>query len=225
MLISTLFLNFAAETDIFTNILNSKRMKKLFFALMTVVAMTLTSCSGSTQAPGTVEATAEAPSNASEVAQALEGDLNNGNADTFKARITAIMEKVKELVTQNPQQATEYFTKAQEFLKANADKITALVGDNAEIKALVSTIADSDATQFVTGLISSLGGTVQQSLQDAAQQVAGDLQGAAQEVAGQVGSQVSEGVQGAVQDIVGGLLGGASQSSGDTPASNNQTAE
>lgn len=166
-------------------------MKKLFFALMAVVAMTLASCSGRTEAPGAAEATAEAPAQADEVAAALESDINSGNADTFKARITAIIEKIKELVTQNPAVAQEYFTKAQEFLKTNADKITSLVGDNAEIKALVSTLADGNAASFVNSLMGNMGDAVQ-GLQDA---VSNALEGVD-----------AQGIQDAVSNAIDGVL-------------------
>lgn len=186
-------------------------MKKLLFVLTAVAALTLSSCGGKTQTPGVVEATAEAPAQADDVAAALESDLNGGDANTFKARVTAIIEKVKELVTQNPQQAQEYFTKAQEFLKANADKISSVVGNNAEINALVSTITDGNAAQFVGSLIGSMGGNVQQELQNAA---------------GQVMDQLPEGVQSAVQDAVGNLLGGAAeQPAAEEPAAEAPAAE
>ncbi len=175
--------------------------------------MTLASCGGKTETPGVAEATAEAPAQANDVAAALESDLNGGDANTFKARVTAIIEKVKELVTQNPQQAQEYFTKAQDFLRANADKITSLVGDNAEIKALVSTITDGNAAQFVGSLIGSMGGAVQQGLQDAAGEVMDQLD--------QLPGDVQGAVQNAVQDAVGNLLGGgaaADQPAADAPA-------
>ncbi|MBQ9357732.1 MAG: hypothetical protein IJT98_10665 [Prevotella sp.] len=196
-------------------------MRKLFFAIVAVAGMTLASC-GTTPAPGAVEAAVEAPAQAGAVADSLQADLNSGNANTFKARITAIIEKVKELVAQNPQVAQEYFTKAQEFLKANASKISALVGDNAEINALVSTIADGDATQFVGNILGSMGGQVQDAVQgavegavqNAVQDAAGQLEGVSGAVQGAVQNAVQdaagqlEGVSGAVQSAVGNILGG-----------------
>jgi hypothetical protein len=193
-------------------------MKKIFYAIVAVAGLTLASC-GTTPAPGAVEAAVEAPEQAGALADSLQADLNSGNATTFKARITSIIEKVKELVAQNPQVAQEYFTKAQEFLRENASKISTLVGDNAEVNALVSTIADGDATQFVNGIITSMGGQVQSAVQDAVQ---GAVQNAVQDAAGQVGQvaeqledvpgAVQSAVQGAVQDAVGNLLGnGAAQ--------------
>lgn len=175
-------------------------MKKLFFALMAVVAMTFASCSTKTEAPGEAEPVAEAPAQADEVAAALQSDLNGGDANTFKARITAIIEKIKELVTQNPAQAQEYFTKAQEFLKANADKITALVGDNAEIKALVSTLSEGNAASFINSLMGNVSGAV------------GDAMG---NVGDAVGNAVGEAMQG-LQNAIDGALG--SDAAADQPA-------
>lgn len=178
-------------------------MKKLFYVFVAVAGLTLASC-GTTPAPGAVETAVEAPDQAGAVADSLQADLNSGNATTFKARVTAIIEKVKELVTQNPQVAQEYFTKAQEFLRANASKISALVGDNAEVNALVSTIADGNATQFVNSIITSMGGTIQNTVQNA-------VDSAMQDAAGQIADQLQDvpgAVQNAVQNAVGNILGG-----------------
>ncbi len=127
-------------------------MKKVIFAMMAFAAVVLASCNGKSNeiqaAPGEADQVVEAPADADKVANALEKDVNGGKVETFKARISAIIEKLKDLVTKDPAQAKKYLASAQEFLKANKDKVEKLVGGNKEVSALVSTIADSDPSKF-----------------------------------------------------------------------------
>jgi ABC-type transporter Mla subunit MlaD len=172
---STIFANFAHELNIFLSF-NIIIMKKIFFTLMAVAAMTLTSCVGKTETPGQASEQAEAPAASDDIAAALEKDLNSGNPETFKARLAAIIEKVQELVKQNPDIAKEYLSKAQQFIKANADKVKALVGDNSELAGLVSVISEADPASFINSLTGTLGQQAEE-VKDAAEDAVGKLLG------------------------------------------------
>ena len=166
-------------------------MKKLLFALMAVVAISFTACSGS---KGDA---------AAEVTESLEQGLNSGDANSFKDKLTAVVDKVKTLVTENPEQAKEYLAKAQEFLKANAEKVTALVGNNATIAGLVSAITEAKPDDVISGLF----GAAVEGAQDAAQ---GAVEGAQDAVEGAVqGAQdaVEGAVQGAQEAVEGAVQG------------------
>ena len=184
-------------------------MKKIIFTLMAVAAMTLTSCIGKTEAPGQAAQQAEAPMASEDVEAALQADLTSGNAETFKARIAAIIEKVQELVKENPDTAKEYLGKAQQFIKANADKVKALVGDNAELAGLVSVISDADPASFIDGLTGSIGqqaDDAKEAAKDAADQAkeaAKDAADQAKEAAKDAADQAKE----AAKNAAGTLLG------------------
>lgn len=167
-------------------------MKKLFFALMAVVAISFASCSSNGNA-------------GAEVTEQLEQALNSGDANSFKDKLTVIVDKVKSLVTENPEQAKEYLAKAQEFLKANAEKVTALVGNNATIAGLVNAVTEAKPDDVISGLFGSAvekaqnaATDVQDAVQDAAQQQIDAVEGAVQE---QVNA-AQETVEGAVQEQV-----------------------
>ena len=169
-------------------------MKKLFFALMAVVAISFTACSGS---KGDA---------AAEVTESLEQGLSSGDANSFKDKLTGVVDKVKTLVTQNPEQAKEYLAKAQEFLKANADKVTALVGNNATIAGLVSAITEAKPDDVISGLF----GAAVDKAQGAQDAVEGAVEGAQDAVEGAVEGAV-QGAQDAVEGAVQGAQEAAQQ--------------
>jgi len=127
-------------------------MKKLLFALMTVAAITLTSCLGKTETPGQAAGSVEAPAEAADVAPALEQDLKSGDATTFTARINAIVEKVKELVGKNPGIAKEYLTKAQDFLKNNQQQVQKLIGGSEEAKGVIDMLTNTNPVDFLKSI-------------------------------------------------------------------------
>ena len=53
----------------------------------------------------------------------------------------------------NPETAKEYLTKVQEFVKENAEKIKAAVGDNAIVNGLVTTLTTTSADDVVNKFV------------------------------------------------------------------------
>lgn len=149
------------------------RMKKLFFALMAVAAMTFASC-GKTAAPGQADQQAPELESPEQVAPSLEEGLKSNDQGTFKAKVAAIIEKITSLVKDNPAQAKEYLGKAQEFLAANKDKVMGLVGNNDELRGLVESLSSGN---FVSGLLDKLPDAVKNQIPEGAADAIGNLIG------------------------------------------------
>ena len=135
-------------------------MKK--FLVMAVAALSLSLASCSDKAQNNDEA--------SVAIEALQSQLANGDASGIQATLENVKAKVAELVAQNPDAAKAYVAKVQEFLKENAEKVTALVGDNAVTQTLFSTIVNTPSDVVVQTLASgqSVVDNAQEQLQDAA---------------------------------------------------------
>ncbi len=137
-------------------------MKKIFLAVMAVAAISFTSCGNKTQqAEAVVDSVAIVDSLASEAANAsisaLTEQLEAGDANKLQEVLTTVKEKIASLIKENPEIAKEYVAKVQNFLKENADKVKAIVGDNAAIAAAVSAITDVEPANVVSGLLESVG--------------------------------------------------------------------
>ena len=136
-------------------------MKKIVFAVMAVVALGMTSCGNKTQQAAPVDSVAIVDSLAEDAATGiidqLKAQLEAGDASKLQEVLTAAKDKVAELVKQNPEVAREYVAKVQNYLKDNADKVKAVVGDNAAVQAAVSAIADVEPEAVVNGLLQSVG--------------------------------------------------------------------
>ena len=137
-------------------------MKKILFAVMAVFAIGFTSCGNKTQAPADeVDSAAIIDSLAEEAANlsisALSEQIEAGDASKLQAVLETVKVKVTELIKTNPEIAKEYVAKVQNFLKENADKVKALVGDNAAVAAAVSAITDIEPENVVNGFLQSVG--------------------------------------------------------------------
>ena len=136
-------------------------MKKVLLAVMAVAAIGFTSCGNKTQAVAEeVDSVAIIDSLAAEAAEvsisALSEQLEAGDVNKFEEVLTTVKEKIAELIQSNPEIAKEYVAKVQNFLKENADKVKALVGDNAAVSAAVSAITDVEPASVVSGLLQSV---------------------------------------------------------------------
>ena len=114
-------------------------MKKLFIALMAVVAMTVVSCSNGN--------TAGLSDDPKEMVNQLGENLNSGDGNKFVQMLDGVKTKVVDFFTKNPEKAKEYFSAAQKFLTDNKDKVAEVVGK----------ISDSGVAQKAQGLIDMIG--------------------------------------------------------------------
>ena len=165
-------------------------MKKVFFAVMAMVAVGLTSCGNKTQQGEAVDSAAVIEAAADEAATGtlaeLTSELEAGDASRLQQTLESIKAKVAELIKNNPEVAKQYVAKVQNFLKENADKVKALVGDNAAVAAAVSAITEAEPESIVSGLLQQAGDAVTEakdSVVSAAQQKVDDAKDAAQQKA------------------------------------------
>jgi len=88
---------------------------------------------------------------------ALNALLAAGDATKLQEALAAVKEKMATLIKENPEVAKEYVAKVQDFLKENADKVKAVVGDNAAVQTAVSAITETEPADIVNGFLNSVG--------------------------------------------------------------------
>ena len=166
-------------------------MKKIMFAVMAMCAIGFTACGNKTQAPAdNAEAVEETMVyNAEEEAAAsinqLTEQIEAQDASKFQEVLTAIQEKIKDIIGSDPAVAKEYVTKVQDFLKENADKIKAFAGENEAVQTALAALTAAPAETVVDGLMQALNGAKEAAgdAVDAVQDAAGDAVDAAKDAA------------------------------------------
>ena len=133
-------------------------MKKILLAVMAVAAIGFTaSCGNKTQQAEAVDSVAIIDSLAGAEAQntidGLSALLEAGDATKVQECLVAIKEKIAALVKENPEVAKEYVAKVQTFLKDNADKVKAVVGENAAAAAALTAVTEVEPATVVSNLI------------------------------------------------------------------------
>ena len=127
---------------------------------LAAAALTLSSCGNKQNVPNESEivdptevAMQEANTAADEVIAQLTEKIEAKDVSALQNALETVKEKVSEFLANNPEIAKEYLAKVQNFLKENADKIKAVVGDNAAVKTLVDGIANipSESVDALTG--------------------------------------------------------------------------
>lgn len=146
------------------------KMKKFFLMAMAGLALTIASCTSEKKAQVEETEQTELATATDAIAAALEA----GDASALQSALEAAKEKAAELVASNPEVAQEYLNKVQEFLKEQADKVTALVGDNEAVKAVVSAVTEAPVNQVMDGLKSLV-----DNANEAAEQKVEDVKNAA----------------------------------------------
>lgn len=164
-------------------------MKKIVLAVMAVAAIVFTaSCGNKTQQAEAVDSVAIVDSLASAAAQgdidAISGLLNGGDATKLQEALAAVKEKIATLIKENPEVAKEYVAKVQTFLKENADKVKAVVGDNAAAATALSAITETAPADIVNGFLTSVGDAATDA-KDAAVDAANNAKDAAVDAANQ----------------------------------------
>ena len=167
-------------------------MKKVFMMAMLALAVSFTSCGN--------KAAQDDPTGATEVIENMRSQLDAGDVTQFQTALQTVKEKVAQLLKENPETAKEYLTKVQNFLKENADKVKAVVGDNEAVSGVVSSLVDMPAESVISNLQNAIG-----SVQEAGQQAVDDTQEAVEGVANDVKdaaeAQVEEAKQKAADEV------------------------
>ena len=169
-------------------------MKKILLAVMAVAAIGFTSCGNKTQQADAETAAVDSVAIVDSIAQgaaqetidALTADLEANDASKLQATLEGIKAKIAEIVKNNPEVAKEYVVKVQNFLKENADKVKALVGDNAAVAAALSAVTDIEPANVVNGLLEQVGDAATEAKDaavDAANQKVEEAKQAAEEKA------------------------------------------
>ena len=132
-------------------------MKKILFAVMAMVAIGFTACNNKTQQGEGNDSTAIAINTADEEADAaiamLASNLETNDANKFQNALNIVKEKIAELIKTDPEAAKQYVARIQDFLKENADKVKAVVGENAAIASAVAAITEVEPAAVVNGLL------------------------------------------------------------------------
>ena len=178
-------------------------MKKIVFEVMAMVAIGFTACGNKTQqAEVVIDSAAIVDSLASAAAQtdidAINALLAAGDATKLQEALAAVKEKVAALIKENPEVAKEYVAKVQDYLKENADKVKAVVGDNAAVQTAVSAITETEPADIVNGFLSSVGEAateVKDAAVDAANQKVDEAKQAVQDKANEVNEAAKQKVQ------------------------------
>ena len=169
-------------------------MKKILLAVMAIAAIGFTSCGNKTQQADAETAAVDSVAIVDSIAQgaaqetidALTADLEANDASKLQATLESIKVKIAEIVKNNPEVAKEYVVKVQTFLKENADKVKALVGDNAAVAAALSAVTDIEPANVVNGLLEQVGDAATEAKDaavDAANQKVEEAKQAAEEKA------------------------------------------
>ena len=178
-------------------------MKKILLAVMAIAAIGFTSCGNKTQQADAETAAVDSVAIVDSIAQgaaqetidALSADLEANDVSKLQATLESIKVKIAEIVKNNPEVAKEYVVKVQNFLKENADKVKALVGDNAAVAAALSAVTDIEPASVVNGLLEQVGDAateVKDAAVDAANQKVEEAKQAAEDKANEAKEAAKE---------------------------------
>jgi hypothetical protein len=182
-------------------------MKKILLAVMAVAAIGFTACGNKAQQGEATDSTAVEVNVADEEADAaiaaLTSNLETKDASKFQQALDAVKAKIAELIKTNPEAAKQYVARVQTFLKENADKVKAVVGENAAVAAAVSAITDVEPDKVVSGLLEQVGDAATEAKDaavDAANQKVDEAKQAATDKANEVKDAAKEKAAGAIDN-------------------------
>lgn len=131
-------------------------MKKIFFAVAAIAALTLTSCNNSTsgsccendstccdsitiEEPGVAEAV--------ETVQSISSALQSGNAEETKSALEKAQAYIEELIKNgNAEKAAQYASQIKQFVNDHKSEIDAIASGNETLAGLVSAISSLPTT-------------------------------------------------------------------------------
>lgn len=166
-------------------------MKKILVMALAVVAISFASCGNKAQqkveevADSTEAVVEDVNAAAEEAISALSEQIEKKDAGALQTALEAIKAKVASFIAANPELAKEYLGKVQNFLKENADKIKALVGENAALSSAIAAISDVEPDAVVSGLLEQVGDAAEDA-KEAAAGAAEDAKEAAADKANEV---------------------------------------
>ena len=149
-------------------------MKKILFAVMAMVSIGLASCGNKAQQADAAAADSLANDSIALLTQGTIDQINDlvekKDAPQLAELLGTVHVQVAEFVKKDPQQAAEYSTMVQNFLKENAEKISAVVGENAAAKAAVEAITSVTPEAIINSVLDQMKAEEIVEEADAAQQ-------------------------------------------------------
>lgn len=124
-------------------------MKKFLFLAAAVITMTLAACSSE-----------QKKSEVDELGDTLKEQIEKNDKEGVIGTLTTIKEKIAELATpENVSTLKEQLPKFQQLLNDNKEQILSVVGENATVESIISTVATLDASSAVDAIASQLNNT------------------------------------------------------------------
>ena len=136
-------------------------MKKIFVLAVAVAALTFTNCgnknAGAADGADTVQVAAtDVEADAQAVISELTKNVEAKDAKALQATIETVRQKAAEYLANNPEQAKEYLTQVQTYLKENAESVKAAVGNNEVVNTAITTLTPTSADDIVSTLSATL---------------------------------------------------------------------
>lgn len=166
-------------------------MKKLLFLAAAVITMTLAACSGE-----------QKKSEVDELGDTLKEQLEKNDKEGVIGTLTTIKEKIAALATpENVATLKEQLPKFQKILSDNKDQILSVVGENATVESIITTVSTLDASSAVDAIASQLS-TSKEVVEEAAENAVEGVVDAAKDAAVEKANETVTGAQTKVNETV-----------------------
>ena len=120
-------------------------MKKIFFAIVTIAAITFSACNGTAQGGSETDSISAEAVQATEAATEAINELSTAIESASAEDTKTILTQAKEYITKLQQEgkieeAKAYLVKVQQYIKDNEEKINEFAKDNEAVSSIVSAI-------------------------------------------------------------------------------------
>lgn len=129
---------------------------------LAAVAISLTSCGNKTnnttagESTDNIEANATVKAAAENTISVLAKSMEAKDAAALQQAVEEIKQETAEFLANNPEEAKEYLTQVQAFLKENTKNIKTALGENAIASAAVNALANTPADDIIYSLNNAL---------------------------------------------------------------------
>ena len=124
-------------------------MKKIIFAVMAVAAIGFTSCGNKTQQAEAVDTVVVEDTLSQATVDQIAEVLEVKDATVLQEVLVNVKNQAANLILDNPEEAKAYIAAVQTYLKENAEKVEAVIGDNEAALTALSAIIDLDPENLI----------------------------------------------------------------------------
>ena len=124
-------------------------MKKIIFAVMAIAAIGFTSCGNKTQQAEAVDTVVVEDTLSQATVDQIAEVLEVKDATVLQEVLVNVKNQAANLILDNPEEAKAYIAAVQTYLKENAEKVEAVIGDNEAALTALSAIIDLDPENLV----------------------------------------------------------------------------